>query len=51
MKDLLGVTIGIGAEHAALAHEAGLSGATVARRWPFRFLLSWFRPDADKVGS
>jgi 2-polyprenyl-3-methyl-5-hydroxy-6-metoxy-1,4-benzoquinol methylase len=26
-----------------LANRAGLSGATVARRWPCRFLLSWRR--------
>ena len=29
------------AEALALAHDAGLSGATVARRWPFRFQLKW----------
>jgi 2-polyprenyl-3-methyl-5-hydroxy-6-metoxy-1,4-benzoquinol methylase len=27
-----------------LAHRAGLWGATVQRRWPFRFLLAWSRP-------
>lgn len=27
-----------------LAAEAGLARATVARRWPFRFLLKWERP-------
>jgi 2-polyprenyl-3-methyl-5-hydroxy-6-metoxy-1,4-benzoquinol methylase len=27
-----------------LANEAGLIGATVAWRWPFRFLLTWRRP-------
>ncbi len=27
-----------------LAREAGLAGATVARRWPERFLLAWSRP-------
>ncbi len=30
-------------EALALAHEAGLHGATVRRRWPCRFLLSWNR--------
>jgi 2-polyprenyl-3-methyl-5-hydroxy-6-metoxy-1,4-benzoquinol methylase len=39
------------AEAAALAHQAGLGDATVARRWPFRFLLNWRRPDAVKVGA
>lgn len=34
------------AEAAALAAEAGLPGATVARRWPFRFLLTWQRAGA-----
>ncbi|MBY0524764.1 MAG: methyltransferase domain-containing protein [Gemmataceae bacterium] len=29
------------AEAAGLARQAGLEGATVARRWPFRFLLTW----------
>ena len=29
------------AEALALAERAGLRGATVARRWPFRFLLRW----------
>jgi 2-polyprenyl-3-methyl-5-hydroxy-6-metoxy-1,4-benzoquinol methylase len=28
-------------EARALAAEAGLTGAVVARRWPFRFLLTW----------
>jgi 2-polyprenyl-3-methyl-5-hydroxy-6-metoxy-1,4-benzoquinol methylase len=28
-------------EALALAHRAGLEGAMVVRRWPFRFLLSW----------
>lgn len=32
------------AEARALAEKAGLGGATVARRWPFRFLLAWSRP-------
>lgn len=32
------------AEALALAERAGLRGATVARRWPCRFLLSWGRP-------
>jgi 2-polyprenyl-3-methyl-5-hydroxy-6-metoxy-1,4-benzoquinol methylase len=30
-------------EAAALARAAGLKGAIVERRWPFRFLLSWQR--------
>lgn len=30
-------------EALALAHRAGLQGATVVRRWPFRFLLTWKR--------
>jgi 2-polyprenyl-3-methyl-5-hydroxy-6-metoxy-1,4-benzoquinol methylase len=29
------------AEVEALAQRAGLRGATVVRRWPFRFLLTW----------
>ena len=29
------------AEALALADRAGLHGATVVRRWPFRFLLTW----------
>ncbi len=32
------------AEALRLAQEAGLAGATVARRWPERFLLAWSRP-------
>ncbi len=32
------------AEARALAERAGLHGATVRRRWPCRFLLSWRRP-------
>lgn len=32
------------AEALGLAIEAGLDGATVARRWPERFLLAWSRP-------
>jgi SAM-dependent methyltransferase len=32
------------AEARELAAEAGLGGATVARRWPCRFLLRWSRP-------
>jgi 2-polyprenyl-3-methyl-5-hydroxy-6-metoxy-1,4-benzoquinol methylase len=28
-------------EAIALAHRAGLQGASVVRRWPFRFLLTW----------
>ncbi len=31
-------------EALALADRAGLRGATVARRWPCRYLLSWRRP-------
>jgi SAM-dependent methyltransferase len=31
-------------ETRALAERAGLHGATVARRWPCRFLLTWVRP-------
>lgn len=27
-----------------LAREAGLVGATISPRWPFRFLLTWSRP-------
>jgi SAM-dependent methyltransferase len=27
-----------------LARRAGLEGVSVARKWPFRFLLSWSRP-------
>jgi 2-polyprenyl-3-methyl-5-hydroxy-6-metoxy-1,4-benzoquinol methylase len=32
------------AEARGLAERAGLSGARVRRRWPFRWLLSWRRP-------
>jgi hypothetical protein len=32
------------AEVGDLADRAGLAGATVARRWPCRFLLTWRRP-------
>jgi 2-polyprenyl-3-methyl-5-hydroxy-6-metoxy-1,4-benzoquinol methylase len=32
------------AEALALAERAGLSGATLAWRWPWRFLLTWRRP-------
>jgi SAM-dependent methyltransferase len=32
------------AELRALADEAGLRGAEVERRWPFRMLLTWRRP-------
>lgn len=32
------------AEALALAERAGLHGASVARRWPCRFLLTWRRP-------
>lgn len=31
-------------EALALAERAGLLGATIARRWPCRFLLTWRRP-------
>lgn len=31
-------------EALALARQAGLDGATVARRWPCRYLLQWGRP-------
>jgi SAM-dependent methyltransferase len=31
-------------EARALAERAGLAGARVRRRWPFRWLLSWRRP-------
>ncbi len=31
------------AEALALAQRAGLHGATVSRRWPFRYLLAWSR--------
>jgi 2-polyprenyl-3-methyl-5-hydroxy-6-metoxy-1,4-benzoquinol methylase len=31
------------AEVRDLAHRAGLTGATVTRRWPCRFLLTWRR--------
>jgi 2-polyprenyl-3-methyl-5-hydroxy-6-metoxy-1,4-benzoquinol methylase len=30
-------------EALALAHRAGLNGATVSRRWPCRYLLTWKR--------
>jgi SAM-dependent methyltransferase len=33
-----------GSEALALARRAGWEGATVRRRWPFRFLLKWERP-------
>jgi SAM-dependent methyltransferase len=32
------------AEARQLAERAGLHGATVVRRWPFRYLLMWRRP-------
>jgi hypothetical protein len=32
------------AEALDLAQRAGLQGATVSRRWPCRYLLSWERP-------
>jgi 2-polyprenyl-3-methyl-5-hydroxy-6-metoxy-1,4-benzoquinol methylase len=28
----------------ALARDAGLAGARITRRWPFRYLLEWRRP-------
>lgn len=31
-------------EALALTRRAGWEGATLARRWPFRFLLSWRKP-------
>jgi hypothetical protein len=31
-------------EAGQLARDAGLTGATVVSRWPFRFLLSWRPP-------
>jgi 2-polyprenyl-3-methyl-5-hydroxy-6-metoxy-1,4-benzoquinol methylase len=34
-------------EAAALAREAGLAGATVARWWPCRFLLAWAKPAGE----
>jgi hypothetical protein len=34
------------AEALRLAVRAGLRGATVKSRWPFRFLLSWDRASA-----
>lgn len=33
-------------EAVALAWQAGMTGATVERRWPCRFLLTWVKPDA-----
>jgi hypothetical protein len=30
-------------EALAVAHEAGWDGATVGRKFPFRYLLSWRR--------
>jgi SAM-dependent methyltransferase len=32
------------AEIQTLAEQAGMAGATIARRWPCRFLLNWRRP-------
>jgi hypothetical protein len=32
------------AEARELAERAGLRGAEVAARWPFRWLLTWRRP-------
>ena len=32
------------AEARQLAEDAGLTGATITRHWPFRYLLSWRRP-------
>src|SRR5262249_31322313 len=34
----------------ALAGKAGLQGATVGRRWPFRFLLTWRPPETQGSG-
>ena len=34
------------AEVASLAQRAGLTGATVSWRWPFRFLLTWKQPSS-----
>jgi 2-polyprenyl-3-methyl-5-hydroxy-6-metoxy-1,4-benzoquinol methylase len=31
-------------EAVALAWQAGMTGATVERRWPCRFLLAWVKP-------
>jgi 2-polyprenyl-3-methyl-5-hydroxy-6-metoxy-1,4-benzoquinol methylase len=31
------------AEAAALARQAGLQNVNIVRKWPFRFLLSWYR--------
>ena len=33
-------------EAVALAWQAGMTGATVERRWPCRFLLAWAKPKA-----
>ena len=33
-----------GEEVQALAKQAGLQGATVQRRWPCRYLLTWKHP-------
>jgi hypothetical protein len=32
-------------EALALAHRAGLRSATIGRRWPCRYLLSWNRQE------
>jgi 2-polyprenyl-3-methyl-5-hydroxy-6-metoxy-1,4-benzoquinol methylase len=32
-------------EALALAHRAGLTSATIGRRWPFRYLLTWNRQE------
>src|SRR5262245_68959 len=34
-----------------LAEAAGLAGATVMRRWPCRYLLSWRRPERERPES
>ena len=35
------------AEAADLARQAGMAGATVRRRWPWRWLLTWHRPSSE----
>src|SRR5262249_49359045 len=37
------------AEARDLARRAGLEGAVVRRRWPYRFLLRWNRPQGSRV--
>ena len=36
-------------EAVALAWQAGMTGATVERRWPCRFLLAWMRREAGSA--